>query len=65
VQGLADAERALELDPNYLPALETRAQIFEALGRREEAIADFRRALALDPKLKESAEGLERLGAAR
>jgi hypothetical protein len=35
------------------------------LGRREEAIADFRKALARDPTLKGSAEGLKRLGAAR
>jgi regulator of sirC expression with transglutaminase-like and TPR domain len=37
--------------------------IFEALGRREEAIADFRRALAKAPDLQGSKDALKRLGA--
>jgi len=36
--------------------------IFEALGRREEAIADFRRALSKDPNMQGSKDGLKRLG---
>ncbi len=43
--------------------LDTRGSIFEALGRREEAIADFRRALSKAPNLQSSKDGLKRLGA--
>jgi tetratricopeptide (TPR) repeat protein len=49
-------------DANYF---DTRGHIFEALGRREEAIADFRRALTLDLGIEESKEALKRLGASR
>ena len=48
-QGLPDAERSLQLRPNNDDALDTRGHILEVLGRREEAIADFRKVLALDP----------------
>ena len=46
-------------------AVETRAHILEALGRREDAIAEFRNALSIDPTQKESQDGLKRLGAAQ
>ena len=62
-QGLPDAERSLELRPNDARTLDTRGNIFEALGRRDEAIADFRRALANDPLQQESENALKRLGA--
>jgi tetratricopeptide (TPR) repeat protein len=66
-QGLPDVRKALELQPNYARALDTRGSIFEALGRREQAIADFRRALSLganDPEVQASGtDALKRLGA--
>jgi hypothetical protein len=40
-----------------------RDQIFEALGSREEATADFRHALSKVPDLHETKDGLKRLGA--
>ena len=61
-QGLPDAERSLQLRPIDANALDTRGHIFEALGRREEAIADFRRAQAADPHHQSSREALKRLG---
>src|SRR6202165_487951 len=61
--GVASIERALEIVPNAAPSLEIRGNIFEALGRKEEAIADYRGSLSLYPNLKGSAEGLKRLGA--
>jgi hypothetical protein len=42
------------LNPNNDRALDTTASIFEALGRREEAIADFSRALSVGAKHPES-----------
>lgn len=62
-EGLEDIEIALEADPDNWAFLDTRAHIFEALGEREKAIADFRRALAIKPDIPESLAGLARLGA--
>ncbi|HXF54373.1 MAG TPA: tetratricopeptide repeat protein, partial [Hyphomicrobiaceae bacterium] len=61
--GLADARRSLELRPQEAFSLDTLAHILEAMGRREEAVEAFRAALAVDPSLRESIEGLRRLGA--
>jgi tetratricopeptide (TPR) repeat protein len=55
--------KAIALDPKLAIAYNCRGAAFEGLGRREEAIADFRRALVLDPKLQMSKESLARLGA--
>jgi hypothetical protein len=41
--------------------LEIHGRIFEALERRQEAIADFRRALSKDPILQTSKDSLKRL----
>ncbi len=43
--------------------LETRAEIYEKLGRRDAAIADYRAALKLSPKMPEALAGLKRLAA--
>ena len=58
-----DAEASLRLKPNAAQTLDTRGHILEALGRREEAIADFRRALSVEPRLSGSRDALRRLGA--
>jgi Flp pilus assembly protein TadD len=42
--------------------LSMRGLIYEKLGEKDKAIADFRRAIALDPNLKEPADGLIHLG---
>jgi hypothetical protein len=41
--------------------LTARAQIFEALGRKEEAIAGFKKALALNASIEDASAGLKRL----
>jgi tetratricopeptide (TPR) repeat protein len=61
-EALPDAEKSLALKPNNARALDTRGSIFEALQRKEEAIADFKRALSVDPDLQNSRDGLIRLG---
>ncbi len=63
-QGLPDAEQALKLAPGEASVLQTRGHILEALGRRDEAIADLRRALTLNPGLQRSKDALKRLGVA-
>jgi tetratricopeptide (TPR) repeat protein len=60
-EGLPDAEWTLQLRPNDANALDTRGHILEALGRHEEAIADFLRAIAINPALHDSRRALERL----
>ena len=62
-EGLPDADASLKLRPNEARTLDIRGHILEALGRREEAIADFRRALAIEPRLQGSRAALRRLGA--
>lgn len=51
----------LETSPSIL---ETRAEIYEKLGRREEAIADYRAALARAPAMQPAKDGLARMGVA-
>jgi Tfp pilus assembly protein PilF len=58
---LADIEQALALDPNDPFAHDTRAHTLAALGRRNEAIAEYKKALAIKPDLQESIDGLSAL----
>ena len=61
-QALVDADRALELSQKVPSSFYTRAEILEALGRREEAISDYRNALRLAPNVKGYQDALRRLG---
>jgi tetratricopeptide (TPR) repeat protein len=63
--GLPDAQRAVALAPDDAFSIETRAEIYEALGRRDEAMADYRAALKLDPNLQPALDGLRRVSSAR
>jgi regulator of sirC expression with transglutaminase-like and TPR domain len=62
-RALRDAERAADLDPQIPEFLETRARVYEALGRVQDAIADYRRVLAADPSAQAAVDGLRLLGA--
>jgi tetratricopeptide (TPR) repeat protein len=59
--GLADANTAVTLAPTA-NHLETRAEIYERLGQRDAAIADYRASLGIDPDHQTSKNGLARLG---
>ena len=61
-KGLPDAEKAVAWE-RISNNLETRAEIYEKLGRRDAAIADYRAALKLSPKMPEALAGLKRLAA--
>ena len=63
VQAMADVQRALELAADDPAALDTRAHVFEAMSKRNEAIADYRAALLKEPALQSSLDGLKRLKA--
>jgi tetratricopeptide (TPR) repeat protein len=60
-KGLVDADRAVELAPRSAMALYVRARMYDALGRMEEAEADKRAALAIDPNIGSSMEAMERI----
>jgi predicted TPR repeat methyltransferase len=61
---LTDVTQAIQLDSKHAIAHYTRGQIREKLGHRDQAAADYRRALALDATYPEPAEALKRLEAA-
>lgn len=60
---LPDAEKAVTLAPSSAASLETRAEIYEKLGRKRDAIADYRAALAIDGSQHLARDGLRRLSA--
>jgi tetratricopeptide (TPR) repeat protein len=59
---LRDVNQSLQIAANDPTALRIRGNIYEALYRTDEGIADYRLALAQDPSQPESREALERLG---
>jgi tetratricopeptide (TPR) repeat protein len=61
-RGIKDIEQSLKLRPNFAKALDTRGHILAALGKRAQAITDFRHALKLQPHLQSSIDGLAELG---
>lgn len=59
---IGDLSHALQLDPAHaLAIIVERARMEEASGRREQALADFRRALELNPRSEEARLALTRL----
>jgi hypothetical protein len=58
-----ELSRAVALNPGNALAFNNRGVALAALGQSPAAEADFRHALALDPKLAEASENLKRLGA--
>jgi tetratricopeptide (TPR) repeat protein len=63
--GVMDAETAFILAPGLVDSSRIRATLYEALGRRLDAIKAYRVALKLDPRNEDSKEGLRRLSDAR
>jgi tetratricopeptide (TPR) repeat protein len=59
---LKDVDRALKLDADSADAYWARAAIAEAQGHAAEAAAEYAKALALDPQLKDARLALQRLG---
>jgi hypothetical protein len=57
-----ELSRAVALNPGNALAFNNRGVALAALGQSPAAEADFRHALALDPKLAEASENLKRLG---
>ncbi len=58
---LTDVNQALAIAPDDPVALRVRGDIYKAMGKTDEAIADYRRALELDPFQSESRDALVKL----
>ena len=63
-RGAGRRRKAAALNQNRPQALSLRGLIQEKLGARDSAIADLRRAAALDPNLSQAADALQRMGVA-
>ncbi|HSD93363.1 MAG TPA: tetratricopeptide repeat protein [Methyloceanibacter sp.] len=61
-QALGDINQALQIAADDPQFLRIRGNVYEALNRTDEGIADYRKALALDQSESESRAALERLG---
>jgi tetratricopeptide (TPR) repeat protein len=62
---LAFADAAVSMAPDDAECLGLRGMALARLGRFDEAEADFRAALALDPTQREAVVGMKRLGELR
>jgi len=60
---IADYTAAIALKPDNAGPYDNRAAAYEKKGLRDQAVADYRAALTIDPALKLSQDGLTRLGA--
>ena len=61
-RAIADYTQAIRFNPSYVEAYNNRGLSNEVLGRRAEAIADFRKAQSIDPDDEVSKKMLRVLG---
>ena len=60
-EALADLQRALVLEPRHFEAWSAMGKIYESMDDKTRALASFRRALALYPKMEKVQEAVDRL----
>ncbi|MCZ7656381.1 MAG: tetratricopeptide repeat protein [Xanthobacteraceae bacterium] len=60
---LTTLDEAIRRDATAASPYRNRAMLYEQMGRKAEAVADYRKTLLLDPADRQAAEGLQRLGA--
>jgi Flp pilus assembly protein TadD len=61
-RAVTDFDEAIKLNPLYVEAHNNRGLAYKALGRKAEAIADFRKSQSIDPTDQTSKDELKRLG---
>ena len=61
-RALSDLNEAIRLDPTNLQAYKLRGAVLHGLGRRDQAIADYRKALEIDPSDEGVKKNLRDLG---
>merc|ERR1712205_205125 len=59
----ADCDKALQIEPTFVRALERRGNCYQMLKEVTKAMADFRKGLELDPQNRACLEGLQRVEA--
>lgn len=59
-EAILDCNKVQELDPNEVKSLLRRAQAYEALEKWDEALADYRKILVIDPSVKSVSQSLAR-----
>ena len=52
---------AIQIDPNFAMAYYNRGGVYESVGKKAQAIEDYRRVLALDPRITFAREALARV----
>lgn len=62
---MSDHNRAIELDPRRAATYNDRGTTYEKINNRSAAIADYRKALDLDPNFMAARDNLKRLGQSR
>ena len=62
-RAIADYGEAIKLNPLHVEAYNNRGLAYKALGRRADAIADFRKSQSIDATDQTSRDELKRLGA--
>jgi tetratricopeptide (TPR) repeat protein len=60
-EAIKTLELALTISPGFADAYYWLGKSYEAMGNREDAGLNYRKALGLDPMLKEAKEGIERV----
>lgn len=60
-QAVKNCSAAIALDPLYLKAILRRAEIYEETDKLDESLADYQKAVELDPKHVEANQALRRL----
>ena len=61
-EAIADYAKIVELLPNHADGYTNRGYAYQLNGEREKAIADYRKALSLDPTQVQARENLRALG---
>ena len=59
---MAAYNRAIEINPRYARAYANRGDIWRKMGNRDNAVADYRHALSIDPDNNLARAGLKILG---
>jgi|GEM_PF-3017486 len=60
-KAMKNYKRALTINPHHAPAFAGKGKVFEKQGKQDEAINEYRAALAADPKNEEARLALDRL----
>uniref|UniRef100_G3QCN9 Tetratricopeptide repeat domain 1 n=2 Tax=Gasterosteus aculeatus aculeatus TaxID=481459 RepID=G3QCN9_GASAC len=60
-KAIADCSRAIELNPDYVRALQRRAELYEQTEKLDEALEDYKKVLNLDPTQTSASQACMRL----